>query len=183
MAEIITPKAIEVPPKAVAPTTSDATPPPKRRIAFDGFTKKLEVFFPEGSTLRETHYLWWFNDDGVRITKALQAGYEFVTSKEVAMGEMIVPLNEDLGDRVSRVVGTKADGKAMHCFLMKLPNELREQDEARQAAEVDSVDEVINRGRMGMQGVSEKDANSTYIPKWAGFQYDPKNPEISKRRG
>lgn len=181
MAEIISPKAIEIPPKAAAPTT--ATPEKSRRIAFDGFTKKLEVFFPEGSTLQETHYLRWFNDDGVRITKALQAGYEFVSSKEVAMGEMVIPLNEDLGDRVSRVVGTKADGKPMFCFLMKLPNEYRQQDEARQAAEVDSIDAVINRGKYGLEGASSKDAANTYIPEWAGMKYDPKNPEISKRRG
>jgi len=177
MVMITTPPSVE----AVAKSTTE--PAKRRRIAFDGFTKKLEVFFPEGSTLREEYYLRWFNDDGVRINKALQAGYEFVTSKEVAMGETVVPLNEDLGDRVSRVVGTKADGKPMMCFLMKLPNELRAQDEARQAAEVDAVDAVINRGRYGLDGASAKDAASTYIPEWAGMKYDPKNPEITKRRG
>ena len=175
MAEIITPKSIEVKPTAA--------PVKPRRVAFDGFTKRLEVFFPEGSTLQETHYLRWFNDDGVRVIKAQQAGYEFVSRAEVAMNETVVPLNEDLGDRVSRVVGTKADGKTMFCFLMKLPLELRAEDEARHAAEVDATDEVIRRGMMGQQGLASKDAGSAYIPQWAGFKYDPQNPEITKRRG
>ena len=174
-AAVVTPKAVEIPPVAAAK-------PPTRRVAFDGFTKKLEVFFPEGSTLQEEFYLHWFNDADSRIQRALSAGYEFVTRKEVAMNETVLPLNEDLGDRVSRVVGTKADGKPMLCFLMKLPLELRAQDEAARHAEQEAIDDVIRRGLVGAEGESAKDSANRYSPKWAGIKYDPQHPEITKRR-
>jgi hypothetical protein len=175
MAEIITPKSIPIPAVEVKPKP--------RRIPFDGFAKKLEIHFPEGSTLTSEYHLHWFNDDGIRINKALQAGYEFVTRKDVEMNETVLPLNEDLGDRVSRVVGLRADGKPMHCFLMKLPLELRAQDEAKYAAEVAVSDEVIRRGATGQEGLAAKDQAARYIPQWGGIKYDPTNPEITKRRG
>ena len=171
---IVTPKSIPVPEKAAK----------KSRIPFDGFAKKMEVHFPEGSTLRDEYHLHWFNDDGLRIQKALQAGYEFVTRKEVELNETVLPFNEDLGDRVSRAVGLKPDGKPMHAFLMKLPNEYRAQDEARHTAELDAINAVIRRGAMGQEGLTAKDAANTYIPQWAGNKYDPAHPELitTKRR-
>jgi hypothetical protein len=72
------------------------------------------------------YFLRFIDDIGGRIEKAIEGGYQFVSKKEVFLENDDRP-NADLGDRVSHVVGHK-QGSSYRSYLMKISNELREED-------------------------------------------------------
>jgi hypothetical protein len=83
------------------------------------------------------YHLHWMIGTPSRIAQALKAGYTFVEHDEVETvntdiaGDFTKNGNSDLGSRVSTVAGsdTGEDGKEQRLYLMKLPQEFRDDDE------------------------------------------------------
>lgn len=151
--EPISPKAVPAPEKSAGVASPNKLPDMEavtgKRIPFNSFTKRLEVFIPEDSDLADKYHLHWFNDERGRIAKAIRAGYQFVEENELAMNESVTPRNQDTTGRVSRVVGTTGDGgTSLRAFLMKIPKHLYEESQEAIAAEVDAVDAVVRRGAL-----------------------------------
>ena len=90
-----------------------------------------------------------FNDDWMtrpgNIQRALEAGYEFVDSKE----EKQKP----------KIVGTNDNGTPIKGILMRIPKEIFDEDQAAKQRQVDKVDEQIRAGKF-QQGAGDK----RYIP-------------------
>lgn len=81
----------------------------RRRKSVGGHALKLQAPSRPGFVRR------WVNDDGNRIANAEELAYDFVTDTSIqGTGE---------GSRVSRLVGTKANGEPLRAYLMETPVE------------------------------------------------------------
>jgi len=76
-------------------------------------------------------HLHWFLGE-MRVQRALQAGYQFVSEDETHLNDRSSSGGEgrDLGTRVSQLAGEDLDqqGQPQRLYLMKLPTELWDQD-------------------------------------------------------
>lgn len=86
------------------------------------------------------HFLFWCNDAEDALEEAQAGGYEFVTPREV--GE-----TRD-GSQVKRHVGTKKDGSPLYAYLLKIRQELHEEDNALKAETDDAFERAIKRGKL-----------------------------------
>ena len=135
----------------------------KERVPFGGARLKLSVPAKEGKVRR------WINDVGGRCQLAEGGGYEFVTDDGLKIGDTNIGSgNQSLGSRVSRIVGTQADGKAMTAFLMEIDEELYKEDQEEKQKKIDLIDEQIQRGNI--EGQVGRDGR--YVPK-EGISYKP----------
>ena len=119
--------------------------PRKRESSLGGPSLKLTVV----NSNIEGYKLCWVNDDNGGLEQRYADGFDFVTPAEAGSNRAVRSLiveNKDVADRVSRHVGSRADGTAMKAYLMKCPNELWEEMEARRNAQADEWDQSINRG-------------------------------------
>ena len=110
-----------------------ATPPKRRRRAnVGGHALRLQAPTRDGYVRR------WVNDDGNRIAKAEELAYDFVTDTSIqGTGE---------GTRVSRLVGTKANGEPLRAYLMETPAEEFQAGLAEKEAANRQIDDAILRG-------------------------------------
>jgi hypothetical protein len=114
-------------------------------------TKRLDVPQKDGFNRR------WFRGDPTRISRAMQAGYRFVDSKEVILnnfdlgGDAKTDGNSDMGSRVSVIAGDDIgpDGQAGRLYLMEIPNELYEYGRKFTDEVNDSVAEALRGGKVG----------------------------------
>lgn len=112
----------------------DAKPAKRRRRAsVGGFGLKLEAPARKGYTRR------WINDDGNRLANADELGYDFVSDTGLK--------TSGPGSRVSRLVGTKANGEPLHAYLMETPDELYAEGIAEKEAAARQIDDAITAGR------------------------------------
>jgi hypothetical protein len=112
----------------------EASPGRKRRAraSLAEFRQKLGAPPRPGQTRR------WFNDSGNRLAEAAELGYDFVSDTAVKTSSP--------GSRVSRLVGTKANGEPLHAFLMETPDELYAEGVAEKEELARTVDQAITRG-------------------------------------
>lgn len=112
-------------PPAHAPEASE----PARRVTRRPFSSvELKLAYES----REGFHRHWFNDTNNRISRALEAGYEHVIGKD--------------GKNVSRVVGVAEGGGPLHAFLMEIPQEWYQEDQAREQAQIAEKEAAIKRG-------------------------------------
>ena len=122
-----------------AQPTADAGPEPsaapvkrRRRASVGGHALKLSA------PSRTGHERRWFNDDGNRIAAAEELGYDFVHDPDAQ--------STDVGSRISRLVGTKANGEPLRAYLMETPDELFAEGVAEKEALNRQIDEAITAG-------------------------------------
>lgn len=122
----------------------------RERTPFSASRKRLEVRYVDKDFEKKFH-AHWFNDQDGRPERALDAGYEFVTPEEViGVGNREVHSgNTDLNSKVSRVVGRAEGNIPIRAYLMKLPLELYNEDQAKKQEANDLVDRAIRAGRAG----------------------------------
>lgn len=138
----------------------------KTRQPFGGFTKKLDI-----KSKIPGYVLYWINDDPGRIPSCLNAGFEFVSPKEIPLDYGNVTMdgmrqNLDEGDRVSRPTkSVDAAGQPVKMYLMKLPQEFYEQDQAAKAARQAQIDNAIKGGGVRAPG---QEMDKTYRPDTVG---------------
>ncbi len=112
------------------------------------------------------YHCHWFNDDQGRIERALRSGYQFVENEEVALhdfslaGDSTKTGNQDLGTRVSMVVGTKEGGVAQRAYLLKIREELWRVDQMLQQEKNDQISQALKAGKLGAEG---GDGRNTYV--------------------
>jgi hypothetical protein len=121
------------PPKSGPTAAKPEKPTRRRRSSVGGFVSRLDAPLREGETRR------WVNDDGNRLADVRELGYEFVSETGIQTA--------DPGSRISRLVGTKANGEPLHAYLMETPDELYAQGLAEQEAANRKIDEAITAGR------------------------------------
>lgn len=122
--------------------------------------QRLQADVPSGMTGR------WVNDVPGRIQRALDSGYEFISSD----GE--VAQTRDGGR--SEIVGTGRDGGAMRAFLMAIPTVLYDEDQKAKQADLDEIDNAIRRGTPPQ--VADQDRGAFYTPS-EGINYRTSTPE------
>jgi hypothetical protein len=113
------------------------------RLPLGGFRNILTL----ENTNPNFHYFWAVDDTelGTEITRLRYAGYEFVRQNErVLVGEAQVYQTEDVGS----LIRVPAGGGKYH-YLMRIPLEWYEQDQAREAAKVDESELSIKGPQAG----------------------------------
>ena len=112
---------------------------------------------------------YWFNDDQGKIERAMRAGYEFVNSDEVGVhdfslaGDSTKTGNQDMGTRVSMVVGTREGGQPMRAYLMKIREEIFRIDQKLQQEKNDEIARTLKAGRIGTDQVAPADMGNIYV--------------------
>jgi hypothetical protein len=126
----------------VVPAADGATR--RKRGVFNGTQGKLRV---DGKI--DGYHLHILNDDGTRITDAIDNGYEFVKPSEIeGVSENVVSKNGDLGDsRIRFLVGLNKEGQPMYAYLMKIRQEWYDEDQADQQSKNDKIDAAIRAGK------------------------------------
>jgi hypothetical protein len=134
LAEVAAPvvAAIQADQPIAAETTVESTKR-RRRASVGGHALKLSAPPRKGYTRR------WFNDDGNRIADAEELAYEHVHEAGIKTSSP--------GTRISRLVGTKANGEPLHAFLMETPDELYAEGVAEKEAHNRQIDDAIVAGR------------------------------------
>jgi hypothetical protein len=112
-------------------------------------------------------YLYWFREENVE--KAFQAGYIMVERGEVILHsnnvaeDSILDGNTSLGNQVSLVNGTHENGSPMTAFLMKIPQEIRDEDQTKLNDVNASVLQQVFRGEEIYTGVGTGNADHQYL--------------------
>jgi len=104
----------------------------RRRASVGGHALKLDAPTRAGYVRR------WVNDSGNRIAEAEELAYDFVTDQSIK--------TTDAGSRISRLVGTKANGEPLRAYLMETPEEEFAGGMAEKEAQNRQIDEAITRG-------------------------------------
>lgn len=134
----------------------------RERIPLGTVRQKLTAPTREGKVRR------WVNDNGGRVSMAEQGGYDFVADDGIQIGETAIGSgNQDLGSRVSRVVGTKEDGSPLRAYLMEIDEDLYKEDQEAKAAQIKEVDDRIRSGN-----IERKPDDGRYVPE-SGINYKP----------
>lgn len=99
------------------------------------------------------HHLYWENDDEGAIEQLLYEGFAFARPDEVNMQSATASRNaivgdSDITDRVSRYVGTKADGSPLRAYLLKCPDEIWAERESDRYEAADERDAAIRAGQV-----------------------------------
>jgi len=128
-----------------APETTTEPGKRRRRASVGGHALKLSAPARPGYTRR------WFNDDGNRIADAEELAYEHVHEAGIK--------TSGPGTRISRLVGTKANGEPLHAFLMETPDELFAEGVAEKEAHNRQIDDAIIAGR---DSTGQMSSNETY---------------------
>lgn len=167
VAEVQTEKAAEPEAQKVPEVQMSPVPEVKKarreRVPFGGSRMKLS--FPDNPGKQRR----WVNDVGGRCELAEQGGYDFVTDEGTKIGDTAVGSgNQDLGSRISRVVGTNPDGSPMRAFLMEIDKDLFESDRNEKQKRLDVIDAQIRggnvEGRVGQDGRYIPNEGITYKP-------------------
>lgn len=134
------------------------------------------------------YHLHWFQGTPQRIARAQEAGYEFVKKDEVSINSRLLGSdtaedgNTDMGSNVSIVDGNAvgSDNQAIRMYLMKLPEEIWQQDQELMTgrnSRLEGVRQGLLSGLTGSGNMSESDKAKVYV--------DPKRtkiPDFLKRR-
>lgn len=95
--------------------------------------------------LEEGYHYRWFTDKPGRIQAALEAGYEFVEGSTA--GDVRVADATPVGAKTTKQVGGGDMG-----YLMRLPADLRQEDEALKAKRNDETEVGVRREREKVDG-------------------------------
>lgn len=128
-----------------------------KRSTFNGTEGKLRI----GMEV-DGYHLHILNDTPGRIQQALDVGYEFVSPDEVGgTGTNVVSRNTDIGDKVRFLVGTGDNNEPTYAYLMKIRQELYEEDQNALQSKIDAVDDAIRGGKLTPAGHS---LEGRYVP-------------------
>jgi len=108
------------------------------RVPLGVWRQRLGARVPQGMTGR------WINDEGDRVIRAQRAGYIFLDDDG-----RTVAVNEDVGQRVSKVVGKDDNGHPIRAYLMALDTKLYQQDQTAKATQIDETEELIRHADHG----------------------------------
>lgn len=116
-----------------------------KRVPMGTPSIRLEVPVVPGYSCR------WINDQDDRINRATNGGYEFLLRTDFPNYGLTesMPGNTDLGDKVSRIVGTARAGGPLRAYLMKIKQEWFDEDQAAKLGPVMETEKAIREGMVG----------------------------------
>lgn len=121
----------------------------RKRIPLGVHRSKMSVpaeLIPDG------YHGHWINDVDNRLMMAQQGGYDFAENNgRYKVGEDINDGNSDLGNKVSQVVDRE---KGTRAYLMIIPQEFYDEDQAAKLKSVDEIDKQIKQGGYKADGLS-----------------------------
>lgn len=102
-----------------------------------------------------------------RLEDALAAGWQFVTKLEGGSGfeDLSTATTAGIDSRISRVIGVNDDGSPLRGYLMEIPKELYDQDQAMKEAVLAEREAAMRAGvdQHGRPGVDGRYVPSTGI--------------------
>ena len=101
-----------------------------------------------------------------RLDKFLAGGWSFVQQddlEEKSSGALKAATREGLDSRVSQVVGTHKDNRPMTGYLMEIPEELYEEDQALKMEHIDNLEAGLRQGS-DADGSSRPGRDGRYVP-------------------
>lgn len=146
----------------------------ENRQPLDGRVEKLKVY---GAI--PGYHLHIFNDDGARLDEAQRHGYAFVKRTEIRnVGRDVASFNTDPGENVRFVVGKRDNGNVMYGYLMKIPEEIFQEDQQTQEAFNAGIDGAIRGGKVGTDNEATTDTKQRYTP--IGNKYSPEQTILTR---
>jgi len=101
-----------------------------------------------------------------RLDKFLAGGWSFVQQdalEESPLGTLKVTTREGLDSRVSQVVGSHKDNRPMTGYLMEIPEELYDEDQAVKMEHVDNLEAGLRQGA-DADGSTGPGKDGRYVP-------------------
>ena len=131
--------------------TSERSKDKTVRVPFGGPRLKLQLSPQDMKLFKKREMVpYWFNDEAGRIERALGAGYNFVDPKFAgSLGQGALHQDgqdPESGVRVSLVVNKDP---VIRAYLMEIPKEFYDEDQAAKQAKNDQVDEALAAGGAG----------------------------------
>lgn len=111
-----------------------------------------------------------------RLDRFLAGGWSFVQQddlEEKASGTLKAGTREGVDSRVSQVVGTHKDNRPMTGYLMEIPEELYEEDQAVKMEHIDSLEAGLRQGS-DADGGTGPGKDGRYVPS-AGIKIDQRS--------
>ena len=114
------------------------------------------------------YVMHWFADRPGRISRALQAGYEFVDPDEVRINNFGVAADlsqggsSDLGTRISVHGGVAENGSSERLYLMKIKKEWYDKDMALREEASDRTVSSLKQGTLGADREIMANASKRY---------------------
>jgi len=140
------------------------------RVLFGVARRKLTLDGDTASRMkRQGKIPRWINEDDARLEGAQEGGYEFVTADgtEVAGSDQA-----EQGKRIRKAVGKHADGSPKYAYLMAIPKEFYDEDQAKKESVNHMVDQAVQGGNPN--GLTHhnvpQDRGGTYVK---DVQYQP----------
>lgn len=115
----------------------------KERIPLGGGHRRLSAPKPRPGMVQR-----WINSSPGRIDQAQLGGWSFVRDPEASKsGDKRQTENEttDIGTAMSRIVGEAYEGGGRRAYLMEIPEELYNEDQAVKYAKLNMIHAAINR--------------------------------------
>lgn len=123
----------------------------KRRIPLGAPTQRLAAHEREGFHPR------WINDEPGRLTRAEEAGYEFVTT------------SDERQEKRREIVGRNTDGSAKYAYLMEIPQEYYDEDQRAKLKPVDEFERAVKSGKPNDgASITGDDGDKFYSPRGSG---------------
>ena len=94
------------------------------------------------------HKMYRCNDDNNELAALLDEGFTFVKQDEVGLNRGVVQ-DKDVDNRVSKYVGTKANGDPMRAYLLKCPQAIWDDIQAASQEQANAWDSAILAGKVG----------------------------------
>jgi len=131
----------------------------RRRTVGADFRGKLSLSESDMKKLCPKYELRWVNDVDNKPDTRYEEDWEYVSKSELGSrpGEDALS-SEEVGDRVSKVVGTQESGQPMRAYLMKKPHEFYKEDQAAKEERRAEVEATMFRGK-------HSGAEDQYIPR------------------
>ncbi len=122
----------------------------KERIPLGVHRSKMSV--PSG-LVPDGYHGHWINDVDNRLMMAQQGGYDFVGNDgRYKIGGEIDDVNSDLGNKISQIVDRE---KGTRAYLMIIPQEYYDEDQAQKLESVNEVDNAIKQGGYKADGLEK----------------------------
>lgn len=141
----------------------------KNRVPAGIPSKNLEFPAREGYVRRVVA------DHPGRLDKFYNGGWRFVNEDsldEQNPGKLKASTREGVDSRVSQVIGTKKDNTPMTGYLMEIPEELYNEDQAAKMESLDALEAGLRAGRDAEGGAPGRDGR--YVPQHTGIKIEQK---------